>query len=55
MFEFCWIKLMFEFFNYLILVVYENCMVGVFKMKDDYGKLIFKCNYFKEVVSCLIK
>lgn len=55
LFELCWIKLMFEFINYLKLVVYENCMVGIFKMKDDYEKLIFKCNYFKVVVSCLIK
>lgn len=25
------------------------------KTKDDYEKLLSKCNYFKEAVSCLIK
>lgn len=54
-FELCWIKLMFEFINYLKSAVYEGSMAGALKTKDDYEKLISKCNYFKEVVSRLLK
>lgn len=54
-FELCWIKLMFEFINYLKSAVYENRMAGTLKTKDDYEKLISKCNYFKAAASRLIK
>lgn len=46
---------MFEFINYLKSAVYEGSMAGALKTKDDYEKLISKCNYFKEVVSRLLK
>lgn len=54
-FDLCWIKLMFEFINYLKSTVYEKSMAGALQTKNDYIKLISKCNYFKEAVSRLIK